>query len=125
MLCAINWWFYRWTKYPGLTVILVSLAFWLAAGVAVGLGFYRNARGTPEEQHQRRLELMRRGPVSFVWRYGVLTFGGAMFLAFSALILLTLQAYPRAMFAWLLGLCLLGGIISGVVLWSILEEKYR
>jgi hypothetical protein len=125
MLCAVNGWFGRWTRYPRLTVFLLSLALWLPAGIAVGLGFYENARRTPNERRERCLELMRRGPISFVWRYGILGFGGTMFLAFSILIVLILRTYPGPVLTWIFALCLLAGFICGVVFWSLLEKTYN
>jgi hypothetical protein len=123
LLCAINWWFYRWTQYSPLTVFLFSLAFGLPAGILMGLASYKNALRTPEERREWRLQQVRRGAASFAWRHGVLGFGIPMFLAFSVLIVLTLRSYPDRLVVFVAADCLLFGTVFGVGLWAVHEKN--
>ena len=125
MLCAINWWFYRWTQYPALTVFLYSLAFWLPAGIAIGLGSYKQALRSPEERREWRLQQLRRGALSFAWRSGVLGFGIPMFIAFGVLIVLTMRSCPPKVLAFIVADCLVFGAVFGVALWSAIEKNYQ
>jgi len=125
VLCAINLWFAGLTRYPPLRVLLFSLAFWLPAGVLLGLGLYKNLCKTPDERREQWLRNVQGGELRFVWRYGVLAFGGTMFLALSILISLTLRAYPATVLAFVFAACSIMGAAFGCVLWSNLERKYQ
>ena len=124
MLCAINLWFLLLTNYPPLRTFLLSLVFWLIAGVSVGLGFYRNAQWTREEQRERWMQQRQRGETSFVWRYGVLRFGTPIFGTFSVLLGFTAPKVPVMLFTWVLALSLVFGAAFGIILWAQLEKKF-
>jgi hypothetical protein len=122
LLCAINWWFHSLTHYPPLKVLPFSLVFWLPSSILLGLGLYRNAQKTPDELREQWLRNLERGEARFVWRYGVLCFGGPMFVAFSILIPLTLRSYPLAMLTFVFAACSILGAAFGCVVWSNLRR---
>jgi hypothetical protein len=126
LVCGLNIWFHQLTNYAWLTVLVLSLIVCLPAGVVVGLGFYRNARRSPEELREFWRRQMMRGRASFVWRYGVIRYGFPLFIAFTIICLLTTglrQGMAIVLFNALLWTA--GGIVFGVILWSEANRKYQ
>lgn len=124
LICGVNLWFNSLTRYSRFTVLVASLLLCLPAGVVVGLGLYGGARETHEECREFWLRQRGRGKASFVWRYGVLSYGLSMFSVFAILsslavgfnyqiILVNLVLWPA------------GGLVCGLWLWFRYERKYR
>jgi hypothetical protein len=124
MVCGLNWWFDSMTSYPRLAVLVLTVLVCLPAGALLGSVLYARAQKTPGERRETWLQQKKCGKASFVWRYGVLRFGGPMFLVLTTLLLFTIGVVFQ-MIAFCFLLCLMGGAVWGAWVWSRLETKYQ
>ena len=125
MVCALNSWFDRLRTYPRITILVPSLLFCLPAGAIAGLGLYDDAQKTEEERRDSWLRQKNRGEASFVWRFGVLRFGVPMFFFLTVLCALTFGFRYPGLIIFNLVVCLTGGAIVGLLLWSRFEKKHQ